>query len=45
MGVYSTLGNHDYGDYVNWNSKEEKMANLERFKTSACRAGMALAGK
>ena len=18
MGVYSTLGNHDYGDYVRW---------------------------
>ena len=32
LGVYSTLGNHDYGDYVNWNSKEEKMANLERLK-------------
>jgi len=24
MGVYSTLGNHDYGDYVAWASKEEK---------------------
>jgi predicted MPP superfamily phosphohydrolase len=32
MGVYSTLGNHDYGDYTNWNSDEEKMANLERLK-------------
>ncbi|HEY6505290.1 MAG TPA: metallophosphoesterase, partial [Chitinophagaceae bacterium] len=32
LGVYSTLGNHDYGDYVNWNSKEEKTANLERLK-------------
>ena len=32
MGVYSILGNHDYGDYTNWNSKEEKHANLERLK-------------
>ncbi|MEI9910530.1 MAG: metallophosphoesterase [Bacteroidota bacterium] len=32
LGVYSTLGNHDYGDYVKWNSKEEKIANLERLK-------------
>ena len=32
LGVYSTLGNHDYGDYVNWNSKEEKQANLEKLK-------------
>lgn len=32
MGVYSTLGNHDYGDYVNWDSPEEKSANLEKLK-------------
>jgi len=32
MGVYSTLGNHDYGDYVRWNSREEKMANLDHLK-------------
>jgi len=32
MGVYSTLGNHDYGDYVHWNSAVEKRANLERLK-------------
>lgn len=32
MGVYSTLGNHDYGDYVHWNSKEEKQANLDKLK-------------
>lgn len=31
-GVYSTLGNHDYGDYVHWDSPEEKKANLERLK-------------
>ena len=32
FGVYSVLGNHDYGDYVAWGSKEEKHANLERLK-------------
>lgn len=28
LGVYSTLGNHDYGDYVQWPSQTEKSANL-----------------
>jgi predicted MPP superfamily phosphohydrolase len=32
MGVYSVLGNHDYGDYVQWENKEAKMANLESLK-------------
>jgi len=32
MGVYSTLGNHDYGDYVQWPSQEHKKANLDRLK-------------
>lgn len=32
LGVYSTLGNHDYGDYVQWGTAEEKKANLERLK-------------
>lgn len=32
MGVYSTLGNHDYGDYVRWESKEAKHTNLESLK-------------
>ena len=31
-GVYSTLGNHDYGDYVRWDSEAEKSANLEKLK-------------
>ncbi|MGL4631770.1 MAG: metallophosphoesterase [Leadbetterella sp.] len=29
MGVYSTLGNHDYGDYVQWESAEKKQKNLD----------------
>ncbi|HEX6335172.1 MAG TPA: metallophosphoesterase [Flavisolibacter sp.] len=32
MGVYSVLGNHDYGDYVNWPSVQAKKENLERVK-------------
>ncbi|HET9431750.1 MAG TPA: metallophosphoesterase, partial [Chitinophagaceae bacterium] len=32
LGVYSVLGNHDYGDYVGWESSEQKTANLERLK-------------
>jgi predicted MPP superfamily phosphohydrolase len=32
MGVYSTLGNHDYADYVKWDKQEEKAANLDRLK-------------
>jgi uncharacterized protein len=32
MGIYSVLGNHDYGDYAKWQSKEAKRQNLERLK-------------
>ena len=31
-GVISTTGNHDYGDYVQWDTPEEKVANFEKFK-------------
>lgn len=31
-GQYSILGNHDYGDYIEWNSQQEKEANLEKLK-------------
>lgn len=27
LGVYSILGNHDYGDYVSWESEDAKEAN------------------
>ncbi|MCU0432216.1 MAG: metallophosphoesterase [Bacteroidia bacterium] len=29
-GKYSILGNHDYGDYVGWESPTAKQANMER---------------
>ena len=28
-GIFSTLGNHDYGDYVPWDSQEAKEENLK----------------
>lgn len=28
-GVFAVLGNHDYGNYVNWSSTEEKENNLK----------------
>lgn len=32
LGVYSTLGNHDYGDYVVWESDAAKTDNLNKLK-------------
>ncbi len=32
MGVYSTLGNHDYGDYITWESQAAKSKNLQDLK-------------
>jgi predicted MPP superfamily phosphohydrolase len=32
MGVFSVLGNHDYGDYIEWDSDTAKTTNLERLK-------------
>ncbi len=32
-GVYSILGNHDYGDYSDWPTPESKKANLEELIT------------
>ena len=29
LGVYSVLGNHDYGDYAQWSSLEAKRENLQ----------------
>lgn len=38
-GVYSILGNHDYGDYVDWPSVAEKERNLLRLKDYQRRMG------
>ncbi|MDF2434435.1 MAG: uncharacterized protein JWP44_4066 [Mucilaginibacter sp.] len=31
-GQFSILGNHDYGDYIHWDSEAEKDANLDKLK-------------
>ncbi|MEZ4777836.1 MAG: metallophosphoesterase [Flavobacteriaceae bacterium] len=31
-GVFSVLGNHDYGDYISWPSEEDKRNNLQHLK-------------
>jgi predicted MPP superfamily phosphohydrolase len=41
-GVYSVLGNHDYGDYIEWESADLKRANLERLKSIQASAGWRL---
>ncbi len=41
-GVYSVLGNHDYGDYVAWPSPEAKTENMEKLKAVHRRLGWQL---
>ncbi|MDO4334804.1 MAG: metallophosphoesterase [Bacteroidales bacterium] len=41
-GVYSILGNHDYGDYVDWPSKEAKKANMDLLYKFQAAAGWKL---
>ncbi len=31
-GKYAVLGNHDYGEYIRWKTKEEKAQNFEAIK-------------
>src|SRR5699024_10228925 len=31
-GVFSVLGNHDYGDYYRWDNKADKKANFAQIK-------------
>ena len=41
-GQFSILGNHDYGDYISWPSKEEKSANFQRLKEKHADLGFRL---
>lgn len=41
-GQFSILGNHDYGDYVSWPSKEAKERNFENLKKQHARLGYRL---
>ena len=38
-GKFSILGNHDYGDYGAWNSREEKAQNIPTLKNYQVEAG------
>lgn len=42
LGVYSVLGNHDYGDYVAWESLDAKATNLEKLKAVHAELGWRL---
>lgn len=41
-GKYSVLGNHDYGDYIRWESDSAKAANLNRLKEVHAETGFKL---
>ncbi|TAE21974.1 MAG: metallophosphoesterase [Candidatus Kapaibacterium sp.] len=41
-GVFSTIGNHDYGDYVKWDSTEAKRENFEQLQQVHTKAGWTL---
>ncbi|GDX41815.1 phosphoesterase [Bacteroidota bacterium] len=42
MGVYSITGNHDYADYVQWESPAQKIANFEKLKAVHAKMGWQL---
>lgn len=42
FGQFSILGNHDYGDYIEWASEEEKAANLQKLKDQHKKLGYRL---
>lgn len=42
FGKFSVLGNHDYGEYVQWKNTGDKQANLERLKKIESEMGFRL---
>lgn len=42
LGKYAVLGNHDYGLYYKWDSKDQESANLERVKVQVRASGFDL---
>jgi len=42
MGVFSTLGNHDYGDYVKWPSQDVRDLNIDHLKNLQAAMGWRL---
>lgn len=41
-GVYSITGNHDYGDYVQWDTAQDKKANFQSLMDSHSKLGWRL---
>lgn len=41
-GIYSVMGNHDYGEFVKWPSEEAKQANLLRLESLQAEMGWQL---
>lgn len=41
-GNYAVLGNHDYGEYTDWKSEEDKQDNFEKIKAIFPKIGMDL---
>ncbi len=42
LPIFSILGNHDYGDYVQWDSAEAKRENLQRLAGNHAKIGWRL---
>ncbi|GAC1594865.1 MAG: metallophosphoesterase [Hymenobacter sp.] len=42
LPIFSSLGNHDYGDYVQWDSPAQKRENLERLMRNHAQIGWTL---
>ncbi|MGI4736542.1 MAG: metallophosphoesterase [Janthinobacterium lividum] len=42
LPIFSILGNHDYGDYVQWGSPEAKRENLQRLARNHAKIGWRL---
>jgi len=42
MGKFAVLGNHDYGEYVNWESEEKKLENTESIKLHLAEMGFSV---
>ena len=42
LPIFSSLGNHDYGDYVQWSSPAERRQNLERLMQNHAKMGWTL---
>lgn len=40
LGVYSIMGNHDYGDYSDWPTPQDKDADVQAIKSMQAKAGL-----